>query len=395
MRPPGRVRIVLVHSSDEHYGSDRVVLDVLRALDRRTDTDVIVLVPDDTPHGRSPLCAQIARHHPNVTVEHGDVPVVRRTQRSPLAMIALTRRVLRLTRRLRAIRPDLVWCATSATLPAAIAARAARAPSVVVHVHEIWAGPSRLALRQLARLTTGCVVVSTAVERAARLGKHPCTVVLNAVPIPAEHARCRTVGEPLRFLVASRWGWWKGHATLLAAWSRAGSPGLLTILGARPPSGGGVDVRRLAGDSESISIDGEVDDIGPHLDRSDVLILPSERPEPFGLVIIEAFARGVPVIATNAGGVPEIVTHDVDGWLVEPGDIDMLAARLATLRAVDIARAGARATTTHRTRFTTARFDAAINEAIETQLRRAADTKQRARRRRTPRWRRTALHTAP
>lgn len=364
-------RVVIVHSSDDHYGSDRVLLDVLRVVDRRPDTHVDVILPDDVPHGDSPLCTSIVERHPAVTVEHLPVPVLRRTQQTPLAMMRLARRCIRLSRRLRNLRPDLVWCATSAALPVAVSARIAGIPSIVVHVHEIWSGPSGHMLRALARLTTGHVAVSAAVEQAIRLPSRPGTIALNAVPLPTSTGATRTAVTPLRFLVASRWGWWKGHTTLLTAWERAGAPGHLTILGARPPTGGGVDVARLAGSTRSISVIGEVSDIGPFLDSTDVLILPSERPEPFGLVIIEAFARGVPVIATRAGGVPEIVTDGVDGWLVEPACVDALAERLATLRPDEVARAGIRAAATHRARFVPAMFDTAINQLMDAQLNRA------------------------
>jgi glycosyltransferase involved in cell wall biosynthesis len=52
--------------------------------------------------------------------------------------------------------------------------------------------------------------------------------------------------------------------------------------------------------------------------------LPSEN-EPFGRVVVEAMACGVPVIATRSGGVPEIVRHQQDGLLVPLGNDDEMA----------------------------------------------------------------------
>ncbi len=48
--------------------------------------------------------------------------------------------------------------------------------------------------------------------------------------------------------------------------------------------------------------------------------MPSQL-ESFGLAALEAMACEVPVIATNVGGVPEVVEHGVDGYLVEPEDV--------------------------------------------------------------------------
>jgi glycosyltransferase involved in cell wall biosynthesis len=63
----------------------------------------------------------------------------------------------------------------------------------------------------------------------------------------------------------------------------------------------------------------------------DILVHASLSPEPFGQVVIEGLAAGVPVIATRGGGPSEILTHGVDGLLYEPGDVTGLAALLNEL----------------------------------------------------------------
>jgi glycosyltransferase involved in cell wall biosynthesis len=62
-----------------------------------------------------------------------------------------------------------------------------------------------------------------------------------------------------------------------------------------------------------------------------VFVLPS-RHEPFGLVNLEAMAAGVPVVATNVGGVREIVDPGVNGMLVPPGDPVSLASAIGSIR---------------------------------------------------------------
>jgi glycosyltransferase involved in cell wall biosynthesis len=63
---------------------------------------------------------------------------------------------------------------------------------------------------------------------------------------------------------------------------------------------------------------------------ADVFLLPSEL-ESFGLAALEAMACGVPTVATRVGGIPELITHEVDGYLESPGDIAAQASRVTAL----------------------------------------------------------------
>jgi glycosyltransferase involved in cell wall biosynthesis len=80
-----------------------------------------------------------------------------------------------------------------------------------------------------------------------------------------------------------------------------------------------------------------VDDLGPNDPRlielyrsSDVFVLPS-RSETFGIAAVEAIASGLPVVATDVGGLPDIVVDGETGFTVPPGDVDALAAQLIQL----------------------------------------------------------------
>lgn len=61
-----------------------------------------------------------------------------------------------------------------------------------------------------------------------------------------------------------------------------------------------------------------------------IFVLPSHM-EGMPMSLLEAMSWGLPVVATAVGGMPEIVTHEVNGLLVAPGDIDALAAAIARL----------------------------------------------------------------
>ena len=69
---------------------------------------------------------------------------------------------------------------------------------------------------------------------------------------------------------------------------------------------------------------GVVDRVAPLLAAADLLFLPSST-ESFGLVALEAMASGVPVIASDVGGLPEVVRHGETGYLAPVGDVDSMA----------------------------------------------------------------------
>lgn len=96
------------------------------------------------------------------------------------------------------------------------------------------------------------------------------------------------------------------------------------------------------------------DELITHYDHADLLLVPSLWQEPFGLVIVEAMARGLPVIASAVGGPAEILTHGVDGLLIEPGNERELASaiRLLLNDPVKLAQLGQAARATVQARFT-------------------------------------------
>jgi phosphatidyl-myo-inositol alpha-mannosyltransferase len=73
------------------------------------------------------------------------------------------------------------------------------------------------------------------------------------------------------------------------------------------------------------------DELWCRLHEADVLCAPSLRGESFGMVLIEAFAAGTPVVASRIAGYAEVVRDGVDGVLVPPGDPQRLAEELLSL----------------------------------------------------------------
>ncbi len=75
---------------------------------------------------------------------------------------------------------------------------------------------------------------------------------------------------------------------------------------------------------------GKQDNVNELLPLADLMLMPSEM-ESFGLAALEAMACGVPSIATNVGGVPELIQNGHNGLLFEVGDIDSMAAAAISL----------------------------------------------------------------
>ncbi|MBP7738456.1 MAG: glycosyltransferase [Spirochaetes bacterium] len=80
---------------------------------------------------------------------------------------------------------------------------------------------------------------------------------------------------------------------------------------------------RRYGKSKQVAFWGKVDNrrIGEVLGDTDVFVLPSIWPENQPVTITEAMASGIPVIASNIGGIPELIDDGVSGFLFKPGDV--------------------------------------------------------------------------
>jgi len=87
---------------------------------------------------------------------------------------------------------------------------------------------------------------------------------------------------------------------------------------------------RRYGISDDVIFVGKQPRIIDYLSIADVLLLPSET-ESFGLSALEAMACEVPVVASNVGGLPEVIEDSVTGFLCPVGDVDSMAERVFQL----------------------------------------------------------------
>jgi N-acetyl-alpha-D-glucosaminyl L-malate synthase BshA len=101
-------------------------------------------------------------------------------------------------------------------------------------------------------------------------------------------------------------------------------PAKLVMIGDGPDREPAEALARTRGVEKDVLFLGKQNGIKEKLGQADLFLLPSQL-ESFGLAALEAMACEVPVIATNVGGVPEVIEHGVDGYLVEPGDVKTAA----------------------------------------------------------------------
>ncbi|MFB3778198.1 MAG: N-acetyl-alpha-D-glucosaminyl L-malate synthase BshA [Bryobacteraceae bacterium] len=111
---------------------------------------------------------------------------------------------------------------------------------------------------------------------------------------------------------------------------RAEVPAHLLMVGDGPERGPAENLVRELGLEQHVTFLGKQNHIERLIPLADVFLLPSQL-ESFGLAALEAMACGVPTVATRVGGVPELITHDVDGFLESPGDVAAQADRVTAL----------------------------------------------------------------
>lgn len=91
------------------------------------------------------------------------------------------------------------------------------------------------------------------------------------------------------------------------------------------------DLVRLAEGDPRIRYIGYRKDVENVYHTADIVVVPSRWQEPLGLINLEAGACRKPVVATRVGGIPEVIEEGANGFLVEPGDVDRMADRVASL----------------------------------------------------------------
>ncbi|TXK83700.1 glycosyltransferase family 4 protein [Paenibacillus sp. N3.4] len=196
------------------------------------------------------------------------------------------------------------------------------------------------AIRWLSRLLpNGVIANSKSTLNALQLPKSKKTLVLYSAFAEAFNPilPVRRTNKPYIVLLVGRLAEWKGqHVLLEAAKSFPRDQQVEFWLAGDALFGEDAYKQRLLKQMEAdqlhhVKVLGHVDHIQTLMQQADLLVHTSITPEPFGQVIVEGMAAGLPVIASNEGGPTETVVHGETGLLIPPGDPGLLAESIRFL----------------------------------------------------------------
>jgi glycosyltransferase involved in cell wall biosynthesis len=328
-------RVLSIQPAADRGGSNHALLQMVRSLAADGWTCHIA-VPGPSPMADEYLAAGASIH----VVAMRRLTTSGRPARWLAYVLAWPVSVCRLALLARRVRADVIHTNSLHSLYGWAAACLLRKPHVW-HAREIvHQSPAALRLeRWLAgRFAARVVAVSGAVARQLE----PANVVIVVdEPEPGRFEPGRSGvfraragipdGTPLLGAVG-RVDTWKGFDVLLDAVPaiQAARPGTEVVVAGGPVVDKEAYCRRLAaraGELPGVHWLGPRTDVPDLMADLDVFVLASTEPEPFGLVVVEALACGVPVVVTDAGGPPEILGQAVPGAgrLVPPGDPAALA----------------------------------------------------------------------
>jgi glycosyltransferase involved in cell wall biosynthesis len=269
---------------------------------------------------------------------------VRLTSKAAGAVVESLRQVVRMVRHFRLLQPDLVHAnSLKAGFIASTAARICRIPCVwYLHdrvAREYLPASAVVLLRAALRILPSAVIANSEATRSTVVAKN-VTVVHPSVATPAQPASRNPPRPDLCIGMIGRIARWKGQDLFLRAFKTAFPDGRsrAVIIGA-PMFGTDEEafdqeLRCLVRELDlldRVEFRGFQEDVAAELAELDIVVHASRIPEPWGQVVAEAMAAGVPVIASAAGGPMELIQDGVSGVLFPPRDVHALAAKMLTL----------------------------------------------------------------
>ena len=246
----------------------------------------------------------------------------------------------------RAVHLHAHFLHTPASVARYAAAMTGLAYSLSGHAKDVWTTPEWELRRKLmaARFTVTCTAAGHARLDALASGRvelvyHGLDRHLFAAPARFGSRRDGTDrADPVRLLAVGRFQPKKGYPTLLDAVARVRGAVRLTVVGYGPLEAALRARAEALGLGDRVVWAGALDQpaVREHYRTSDLLLLAAEVApdgDRDGLpnVVVEALSQGLPVVATRAAAIPELVVDGVHGRLVPPRDVGALAAAIESL----------------------------------------------------------------
>ncbi|MCU4165510.1 glycosyltransferase family 4 protein [Carboxylicivirga caseinilyticus] len=327
------MKILAVHQGYELYGSDRMFILSLTALKEK--------YPDALITANIPKDGKLADYlRDNNVCDHLVIKPMAVLRKSDIKRLRLNKLLGSLWRIRETIRfcntYDIVYINSIVVLSYLLAARYTKG-KVLLHIHEIPSTKLMLFFRQLIRISkVSCLYISQAVCSHFNLKNNGIIVINGIKGFPFQK---KEFTKPLNFLMIGRINDWKGQDFLIQSLTRLALTNKsidfrLRILGSVFENQRHFleKINGLIENSiikEKVKIIDFVDDPWENYRWADVVFVPSKRPEPFGLVAIEAMSAGAIVIGAEHGGLSEIFENNHSGLYFKPSDeTDLIRAVL-------------------------------------------------------------------
>lgn len=331
------MKILLLHSSSDVYGASKIFLGTVQLLKKRNH-DVWVVLSED-----GPLVKKLASA--GATVLMVRLGILRRKYFNPRGIINRIATLLRARKQLQELirkeKIELVYSNTTGVLAGAFAARNCGVRHIW-HVHEIIENPfwlKQLLGHLMNRYAVGIIAVSEAVKQSweSVLPAERITVIQNGIDyspyLEHEHTLTKELQLPTAAIVIGMVGrvhYWKGQSYFLklAGQLHQKHPSLHFLLAGDAYPGYEYLYQEMQTQIETLQLSDVVhnlgfrEDIPAVMQTIDLLLLPSQQPDPFPTVILEAMASAKPVIATHFGGAVEMIDAGITGDLMPADQVD-------------------------------------------------------------------------
>jgi len=326
--------IVFFHLSAELYGADRVLLNILVAL--KGKANLRVCLPN-----QGPLVDEMRKCVPEVEIiVDEDLPIIARVYMTPKGVIAFFVKYLRFRKKAHRISPGaIVYLNTMAVSPLLLMGLKNK---IILHVHEILDNKKLLnrQINQIAcRNADKIVCVSNAVRDNLLKTSPNCgnkmLLLYNGIEQPAisiesQHCVFENSDEKLKFVLVGRLKpMVKGQIAAIKAFSLLSEEEKdkckLYFIGSTVKGQEYMEEEirneiKINGLERCCTIIPFEKNMGNIYSQVCIALVPSMRPDPLPTTVIEAMSYSLPVIGSNAGGIPEMIIDGKTGYLIDPQD---------------------------------------------------------------------------